>query len=167
MLTMRKGQAAVEYLMTYGWALLALVIIVAVLFSSGLLSPNIAMSEECQFGTSIPCSFAVFDQGGTTKISLRLFNSFAYKIKVTKLDLKTADGSASFTWKDAALPFTFESGDYANVTGNLGKLLPAESVQQFYGNITYVSCAPEINGSDCGVLEHSMIGRVTGKVIAG
>jgi len=165
MLTMRKGQAAVEYLTTYGWAILALVIVIAVLFSSGVLTPNIALSEECQFGTSVPCSFAVFDQGGATHISLRFFNGFSYKIKVLGFDLKTADGSSAFTWRTGAPPFEMESGGNLTVTGDLDKLLPAGSVQQFYGNITYVSCAPEI-GPDCG-LPHSITGRVTGKILAG
>lgn len=167
MLTMRKGQAAVEYLTTYGWALLALVIVIAVLLSSGLLSPNMAISEECQFGTIIPCHFAVFDQGGATKISIAVFNGFSYKIKITQLELKTADGSSSFTWDSGAPPFTLESGGYANLTGVLSNSLPAGSVQQFYGNLTYVSCAPEINGSNCGVMAHSMTGSVTGKILGG
>ena len=170
MVTMRKGQAAVEYLTTYGWALLALVIVVAVLFSSGLLSPNIALSEQCQFGTSVPCSFAVYDPGGATGVthmSLRIFNGFSYRIKIVSLDLKTPDGSSSFTWSSNQPPFTLESGGNTTLSGDLGKLLPVNSIQQFNGNLTYVSCAPEINGTDCGVLQHSITGKVSGKVISG
>jgi hypothetical protein len=172
MLTMRKGQAAVEYLTTYGWALLVLVILVAVLFSSGLLSPNIALSEGCQFGPNVPCSFALIDQGGTTgttQISLRLFNGFAYKIRIISLELSTTDGSASFTWSANPPPFELESGDNKTLTGDLGVLLPAGSVQQFNGNITYESCAPEVaaEGSDCSAIQHLMTGAVSGKILAG
>jgi hypothetical protein len=170
MLIMRKGQAAVEYLTTYGWALLVLVIVVAVLFSSGLLSPNLALSEGCQFGTNVPCSFVAYDPGGATgatHMSLRIFNGFSYRIKVVSLELRTADGSSSFTWSSNQPPFPLESGGNATLTGNLDKLLPVNSVQQFNGNLTYVSCAPEINGSDCGVLQHSITGKVNGKVLSG
>ncbi len=168
MLTMRKGQAAVEYLTTYGWALLALVIIVGVLFSSGLLSPNIAISEECQFGTNTPCSFALFNDAGTTKISLRVFNGFAYKIRIESLDLMADDGT-KFAWTGPAgtdvLPRELESGDNVTLSGNFGRLLPENSVQKFSGNLTYVSCAPEI-GIDCNEgRPHSTTGRVTGKIL--
>jgi hypothetical protein len=165
---MRKGQAAVEYLTTYGWALLALVIIIGVLLSSGVLSTNVALSEQCQFGTNLPCDFAVFDQGGVTNISLSIFNGFAYRINVTNLTLETSDGSAAFTWSGtSAPPFTIESGGYANITGTLSRLLPVNSVQDFYGNLTYASCAPEINGSNCGLTTHTVTGSVTGKILSG
>ncbi|MEM4255365.1 MAG: hypothetical protein QXR53_03480 [Candidatus Norongarragalinales archaeon] len=36
----RKGQAALEYLVTYGWAVLAIVIIAAVLWYLGVFNPN-------------------------------------------------------------------------------------------------------------------------------
>ena len=36
----RKGQAALEYLITYGWAVLAIVIIAAVLWYLGVFNPN-------------------------------------------------------------------------------------------------------------------------------
>jgi hypothetical protein len=164
---MRKGQAAVEYLTTYGWALLALLIVVAVLFSSGLLSTNMALSEQCQFGTNMPCDFAVFNNASGTEISLRVFNGFAYRINVTSLELETSDGTANFTWNAGAPPVAIESGDYTNITGTLRTLLPVGSVQDFYGNLTYASCAPEINGSNCGVIPHTVTGDVTGKILAG
>ena len=36
---MRKGQSAMEYLMTYGWAILIIVVVGAVLFAYGVFSP--------------------------------------------------------------------------------------------------------------------------------
>lgn len=164
MLTMRKGQAAVEYLTTYGWAILVLVILVAVLLSSGILSPSMALSEECTFGSNVPCEFALFNDGGTTKISLRLFNGFAYKIRIDSIDLKS-DTGAKFTWAEGAVPLVLESGDNVTLTGDFASLLGEGTVQKFSGNLTYVSCAPEI-GRDCNEgSPHSVTGRVTGKVL--
>lgn len=40
MKTERKGQAALEYLVTYGWAILAIVIIAAVLWYLGVFNPG-------------------------------------------------------------------------------------------------------------------------------
>jgi len=36
---MRKGQTALEYLMTYGWAILIVIVVVAALYSLGLTKP--------------------------------------------------------------------------------------------------------------------------------
>ena len=36
----RKGQSALEYMMTYGWAILVIVIVAAVLYSLGIFSPS-------------------------------------------------------------------------------------------------------------------------------
>lgn len=39
MIMMRKGQTALEYLMTYGWAILIVIVVVAALYSLGLTKP--------------------------------------------------------------------------------------------------------------------------------
>ncbi len=162
---MRKGQAAVEYLTTYGWAILALVIVLAVLTSSGVLSPNVAISEECTFGSNVPCDAVLFNSGTATQISIRLFNGFPYKIKVASVDLRADDGT-KFSWAGTDVPpLELESGANVTLSGNFGRLLPENSVQKFSGNLTYVSCAPEI-GIDCSQgSSHSMTGRVTGKIL--
>ncbi len=36
----RKGQAAMEYLMTYGWAILIIVVVVAALYAMGVFKPK-------------------------------------------------------------------------------------------------------------------------------
>ena len=43
----RKGQAAMEFLMTYGWAILAAVIVIAVLASFGVFSPDKYIPTSC------------------------------------------------------------------------------------------------------------------------
>lgn len=44
---MRKGQGAMEYLMTYGWALLVIVIVGAALFALGVLNPATYQQKRC------------------------------------------------------------------------------------------------------------------------
>jgi len=43
-----KGQAALEYLMTYGWALVVIIIVVAALFALGILSPATYQGSTCR-----------------------------------------------------------------------------------------------------------------------
>lgn len=161
---MRKGQAAVEYLTTYGWAILALIIVLAVLLSSGILSPGYVISEECSMGTNMPCAFALYNEGGATKISLRLVNGFSYRINATSLSLSGDDGS-TVAWAGTVPPLLLESGENVTLTGTVSRQVAAGVVKKFTANLTYVSCAPEINGSDCSVLPHTILGRVTGKVL--
>jgi len=42
----RKGQSALEYLMTYGWALVTVVIVVAALFAFGIFNPSELPEQE-------------------------------------------------------------------------------------------------------------------------
>ncbi len=42
-----RGQGAIEYLMTYGWALLVIVVVGAALYSAGVLNPASYVSSKC------------------------------------------------------------------------------------------------------------------------
>ena len=44
---MRKGQGALEYLMTYGWALLIIVVVAAALYALGVLNPATYAQSRC------------------------------------------------------------------------------------------------------------------------
>jgi hypothetical protein len=158
-----KGQAAVEYLMTYGWAILALVIVVAALFTTGVFSPSYLVAEECNFGNSLRCEFAMFNEGGSTKLMLTVFNGYPYKVRINDILMQSQDGAQQFNFvaHDAEL----ESGASASFEASLGgDQLPENSIKRFVGNMTYVSCAPEI-GPDCSTVEHIASGRITGRVI--
>jgi uncharacterized protein (UPF0333 family) len=51
----KKGQAAMEFLMTYGWAILAAIIAIAVLAYFGVFNPGRYTSEMCQVGAPFTC----------------------------------------------------------------------------------------------------------------
>ena len=147
--------------MTYGWAILALVIVIAVLLTSGIWSPNYLISEECGFGNNIQCNFALFNKEGSTNIQLEIFNGFAYKIKIIEIELQTRDGTQQFSGFGSD---ELDSGESKIFDGILsGPEVPEGVVKRFSGNITYVSCAPELGG--CTTSEHVVTGRVVGSVI--
>lgn len=52
----RKGQSAMEYLMTYGWAILVIIIVIAVLFYIGVLNPRNVTPQSCMFPPGISCA---------------------------------------------------------------------------------------------------------------
>ncbi len=51
----RKGQAAMEFLMTYGWAILAAIIAIAVLAYFGVFSPGKYLSNLCTINSPLGC----------------------------------------------------------------------------------------------------------------
>jgi len=162
-----RGQAAIEYFTTYAWAILALLIVVTVLLTSGILSPGQLVSEECNFGNTLTCNFAVFNQGGATQVKMDVFNGFPYKIKIANVRMALQDDptkTVSGFGQDIAL----ESGATKSFSGIIsGPALPENSVVRLMGNITYVSCAPEVSDPDClnSLSKHTLSGRIVGKVI--
>ena len=52
---LKKGQAAMEFLMTYGWAILVVLIVIGALVYFGVLSPSTLLPEKCTFPVSLSC----------------------------------------------------------------------------------------------------------------
>ncbi len=150
-----------------------MVIIIAVIVSSGVLSMDSMIAEQCDFGNSAPCQFAIFNNATTasTYIVLSVYNSYPYKIRIDDLKVATTDGSQSFTWQPAfPTPPANEIDSGANLTlyGKLtGTMLPSSGIKRFNGNLTYDSCAPELNATGCSNSRHSVSGRIIGRIITG
>ena len=66
-----KGQAALEYLMTYGWALVVIIIVVAALFALGILSPATYQGSTCRGFGKIGYSDHAFD---ASDFNITLYN---------------------------------------------------------------------------------------------
>lgn len=66
MFMFRKAQAAMEFLMTYGWAILVVLVVISALSYFGVLSPATLLPEKCTFPVQISC--VDHSVGGTTII---------------------------------------------------------------------------------------------------
>lgn len=65
----KKGQAALEFLTTYGWAILVILVMVAALSSFGILSPDRFLPDRCSVGSEFRCNeFEVFSNGSVNLI---------------------------------------------------------------------------------------------------
>jgi len=51
----RKGQAAMEFLMTYGWAILVVLVVIGALAYFGVLSPTALLPEKCFLPIGLNC----------------------------------------------------------------------------------------------------------------
>ncbi len=60
----RRAQAAMEFLMTYGWAILVVLVVIGALAYFGVISPSSLLPEKCTFPVQLSCSdFVVSDVG--------------------------------------------------------------------------------------------------------
>ena len=68
----RKGQSATEYLMTYGWAILAIVVVAGVLWNMGLFGGGSCGNSVTGFaGTQVSVKDFALTSGGSLTLSLR------------------------------------------------------------------------------------------------
>ena len=90
----RKGQAAVEYLMTYGWALLAIVIVAGVLWGMGLFGGSCSTSSRGFAGTKI-----MLDDWkvSNTEVHVSLKNAAGMSIDVTGISFDSNDATVVST----------------------------------------------------------------------
>lgn len=51
----RKAQAALEFLSTYGWAMMVVMVMVAALAYFGVLNPSKYLPDRCSFGVQLHC----------------------------------------------------------------------------------------------------------------
>lgn len=75
---MKKGQAAMEFLMTYGWSILVVLAAIAALAYFGILSPNRFLPETCTMPSGIACLDSAVD---TTKMQIVLQNSAGFDME--------------------------------------------------------------------------------------
>lgn len=93
---MKKSQVALEFLTTYGWAFLVVLVMIGALAYFGVLDPSNFLPEKCIFGAGVGCvEFAGF--AGTTpagSINARLVNGFGYTIVIKRVN-STVSGDGS------------------------------------------------------------------------
>ncbi|MDO8339671.1 MAG: hypothetical protein Q7T16_03365 [Candidatus Burarchaeum sp.] len=120
----KKGQAAMEYLMTYGWAILVIVIVLAALLYLGVFNIGSRVPEQCNLPVGIMCNSAKLVAADLT---LTLKNGHGNKINVCAItcdDTKTAADIAAITAASCIVPLsgtyrgTIDVGEQATVTAN-------------------------------------------------
>lgn len=76
-----RGQASLEYLTTYGWAFLTIMVTLASLSYFGVLSPTKWLPERCNLGRQIVCADWQVDSN-TNRIHLVVRNDFGEDIEI-------------------------------------------------------------------------------------
>lgn len=86
----RRGQTSIEFLTTYAWAFLGLLVTVGALNYLGILEPSSYTPERCSSGTQISCVdtyLAAADDSQDTTLLLMLSNNYPRTIVVENVTL--------------------------------------------------------------------------------
>lgn len=87
----RKGQAALEFLTTYGWAFLVILIMIGSLAYFGILNPSKILPNRCSFGPEFECLDWQIS-ATSNEIKLKMKNNFGDPIVI---DTFTVDSETS------------------------------------------------------------------------
>ncbi|MBI4144801.1 hypothetical protein HY493_01185 [Candidatus Woesearchaeota archaeon] len=131
----KKGQAAMEFLMTYGWAILVVLAAIAALAYFGVLSPDRFLPEKCTLPSGLACLDSTLTTSGATIV---VQNSLGFGMSNVTLSLSD---TAATCVASSAVTATINNGEQATFT---------------------IACTPTLNAKYKGTLSASYINSDTG-----
>ena len=175
-----KGQAAMEYLMTYGWAILAIVLVIAALiFMNPFRAPEVCLFEQAGFTCNEPPPQLYVDQGGDLMMNVKMWNQVGQPITVRNVLCTSAPGSEV---PAAAANHAVDANNYQLQTGasfqaggdnsnmgsipcvdSLGNAIKSSSGQEFRGKlVVWYNYANDIDPSVKHQIKANVISKVAG-----
>ena len=110
---LKRGQSAIEYLVTYGWMVIALVAIVAVLFYLGVFNPANWLSSANEIVGTTTFTFTDYTIRSDGYTTLYMKSEAAYPLNVTAI----AIGGTNLTSLSPSPPISFTPGQKRTITG--------------------------------------------------
>jgi hypothetical protein len=77
---MRRGQAALEFMMTYGWAILVVLAAIGALSYFGVLNPSKLTPDTCLTSSGFGCTGKPYISAATNQIAFTVVNGFGYAV---------------------------------------------------------------------------------------
>ena len=106
---MKKGQSAMEFLMSYGWAILVALAAVAALAYFGVFSPERNLPESCIFFPGLGCTDHKVDTDGITLVVVNGMGKSVTGFQVTVLGDRACGG-------DSSTPVDINNGEQVVIT---------------------------------------------------
>jgi len=109
---MAKGQSALEYMMTYGWAILIIVIVAVILYSMGIFNPSSAVTTTSSGFSPFAISSVICSPAGlTVAITAGGLPNNAASAQITAVYFSSTTGTTASTGKLYSItPVTLASG---------------------------------------------------------
>lgn len=119
-MSFRKGQAALDFLMTYGWAIALVVIIAAVLFALGIFDVSTFTGSRAAGFAGVAVSGWNLGTAGT--MSMKLSNQVGTQVRIDGVSVTIGTTTATL----AGLPVTLNTGQQSatlsTAAGSFGNL---------------------------------------------
>ena len=134
-----------EYLVTYGWALLALFAVLALLFSTGAISTGNFSVAECTFQPDLPCSsFIIYKSAatGTTTLEFTLTNGLGFAIQPTGIEYTATNfvEQGRQTYQGVVPAGIVPSGGQMHFVHDFSGIPSGRDFRTIYASITYSNC---------------------------
>jgi hypothetical protein len=147
-----KSQAALEFLTTYGWAFLVILITIGALYYFGVFEFSKFLPQKCIFSSQFECIDFSFVGD---EVRLRLINNIGEEIKINSFDV-TNDAADPLSCTVPSPVLSWQSGDeievsFTGCTG--GAFLVGERTD---AKISIKYCAPATTGCP----EHTINGKI-------
>ncbi len=157
MLSDKKAQSALEYMMTYGWAILIIVIVAVILYSMGIFNPSSSISATITGFASAPVSSAICTSNGVLRFAVGDTTGNIIKIK----NITATIGSKTVTFTpNATIDPNPTIAPGSTYTFSVPNVCPSAS--------THFSAAVTINYTEPGSIFPSAVypssGTITGTV---
>ena len=110
----RAGQAALEFLTTYAWAFIVIIVLIGAIAYFGVLRPQKLLPDRCNFGSEFSC-LAYTISATDNQLLLRLKNNLANPVTITSITLGS-ESSTQYTCTNPSLPSNFVSGNITDLT---------------------------------------------------
>ena len=161
----RKAQAAMEFLMTYGWAILVVLVAIGALAYFGVLNPSRFLPNSCTITPGVSCDdfIITYDESviaddNTIQLILRngmgdSFNTVSVAVAGC-LDDPLASGDAGDTWTDGAV-----------LGGSGGITLTACPDTLVTANGARAKTDVTVTYTGSSGLEHTVTGSITGQAV--
>ena len=145
---MKKGQAAMEFLMTYGWAILIVLLAIAALAYFGVLGPGKYIPSSCVLETGLASTDFKVVGGVDSQITIYVRNGMGQDLRNFTLQVPGECNATSTN-----LP-VFKDGAEAKVTINCGSDILGSRIKE---NILINYFSP--NG-----MQHTKLGSISARV---
>jgi hypothetical protein len=134
----KKGQAAMEFLMTYGWAILIAIIAIAALIAFGVLNPPIqeVCGAEGVLVQGVSCGNVVATAGGT--LSITITNNLLQPLTLTDISVDIRSGGATGeTTCDFANPAAAIAGGGTTTIPSTNDCISTDAGAMFKGDLGF------------------------------
>ncbi|MCF7871767.1 hypothetical protein K9L97_01925 [Candidatus Woesearchaeota archaeon] len=148
---MKRGQAALEFLTTYGWAFMVILVMIGALAYFGVLNPQNLIPDQCAITSGFSCRDTLLN---TTTISLLVVNNMGETISITGFDASQSTGTIIDT---PTLPTgTVNDGNEFTITAPVTAVLTSGSKEKLGFEITYVKSSGEFPHKATGTITQTV-----------